>query len=55
MVRMSESDFIELVTNLSQSDCCTGDMECSKDTTSYDESLDCAKCWTKRLNKYVEY
>lgn len=55
MIKMSESDFMDLVTDLSQSECCTGDMECSKEKTSGDESLDCANCWSKRLNKYIQY
>lgn len=54
MIRMNKNNFMELVTNLAKTECCTGDMQCSKETTTNNEDKDCIICWTKRLKKYIE-
>ncbi|MBU3102972.1 hypothetical protein [Clostridium gasigenes] len=53
-MKMSETDFIELVTDLANSDCCTGEMGCDMDNTSLNERVDCANCWAKRLSNCIE-
>lgn len=51
---MSETNFIELVNNLAESDDCTGREECNK-SHSYDLKLDCCNCWAKRLGEIIKY
>lgn len=46
---MSESDFIDLVTNLANETCCNrnNSKECVEGN--------CDNCWAKLLNKFIEY
>lgn len=53
-ITMSETDFIELVNNLAESDDCTGREECNR-SQSFDLELDCRNCWAKRLSEIIGY
>lgn len=52
MIKMSTSDFKELVENIANDEklCCEGEV-CKDDT--YDESISCYICWAIRLKEII--
>lgn len=51
---MKEDEFKHLVNHLAKNESCCFNNECLKDTTTYDEELDCINCWRKELYKIIK-
>lgn len=48
-IKMSETDFIELTTNLADEEICIRYNEVARCKNG------CANCWAKMLSKYIEF